>query len=246
VPRAASAAPLPDARVTRTRKEAATIALDTAVVEGRTTMRTRIPLRAAVCLLAVLATAAVHAHSPSRPYDIRSIALARRLVLPDTPGPAAPDVAELRFADFHRTPSGPLGLEFTDRLRSLDGHRVRIVGYVVGQDTPSPGRFILAPFPVTLATAADGPADDLPPAHVYVALPPSHAAVDLPPVPVPVVVQGILHLGPQPEADSRVSWVRIELDPNDERLRAPDADAEAAPVVATVNSSDPRGTSPPR
>ena len=69
--------------------------------------------------------------------------------------PLPAGVAELHFSEFFRLPAGPLGLEFTERLKSLDGRRVRIVGYVVGSDVPSPGRFILSPYRIMLATAAD-------------------------------------------------------------------------------------------
>ena len=188
-------------------------------------MYTRALTAIAMVLSCVCFASALHAHGARAPYDLRSIALAQRLALKATPeastaaNVSAPDVVELRFAEFFRAPAGALGLEFTDRLRALDGKRVRIVGYVVGQDKPSPGRFILAPFRVQLSTVADGPADDLPPAHVHVALPASYANSDLPPIPVPIVVQGTLHLGAQPEADERVSWVRIDFDPDDPRLR---------------------------
>ncbi|MCZ8131966.1 MAG: hypothetical protein O9284_11815 [Steroidobacteraceae bacterium] len=161
------------------------------------------------------------AHTGGRIYDLASIALARRLALAGELAPPHPGTEPLAFADFHVRPAGPAGLEFTPRLRALDGRRVRLVGYVVGQDTPSPGRFIVAPVPVTLATRADGPADDLPPAHAYVQLPPAYARHDLPPLPVPVVLEGRLELGPRDEAHGRVSWVRLELDPDDPRLPRP-------------------------
>jgi hypothetical protein len=40
--------------------------------------------------------------------------------------PLPPDVNEFKFSDFFRQPIGPRGLEHTDRLRSLEGRRIRI------------------------------------------------------------------------------------------------------------------------
>ena len=182
-------------------------------------MRLLFCIAASAVVFSLLAPVPARAHSARGPYGAESVDLVARLAVEGEPPPLPAGVAELQFGEFFRMPAGPLGLEFTERLKSLDGRRVRIVGYVVGNDVPSPGRFILSPYRITLATAADGPADDLPPAHAYVALPSTHAALDLPPLPLPVMVEGTLRLGAQQEADSRVSWVRIEMDPADPRLR---------------------------
>src|SRR5436190_3112155 len=56
--------------------------------------------------------------------------------------PAASGFVELKFEDFFASPVGPRGLEFTEKVRSLDGKRVRIVGFMVRQEKPSPGVFI--------------------------------------------------------------------------------------------------------
>lgn len=174
---------------------------------------------ASAIVFSMLAPFPAAADSSRGPYGAESVDLVARLAVEGEPPPLPVGVTELHFAEFFRMPAGRLGLEFTERLKSLDGRRVRILGYVVGNDVPSPGRFILSPYRITLATAADGPADDLPPAHAYVALPSTHAALDLPPLPLPVMIEGTLRLGAQQEADSRVSWVRIEMDPADPRLR---------------------------
>src|SRR5450830_1142523 len=60
-------------------------------------------------------------------------------------------VTELRFRDFFRTPVGPTGLEISDTLRQADGQTVRLVGYMVQQENPAPGRFMLAPRPVQMS-----------------------------------------------------------------------------------------------
>jgi len=150
-------------------------------------------------------------------------------------------IVDLKFGEFFKTPAGRYGIEPTERLVALAGKRVRMAGYIVGQDTPSPGRFILAPFRLTLATAADGPADDLPPTTVWVALPSSLQSADLPPVPVPVAVSGILSVGSAQEEHGRVSFVRITMEADDPRLldsadAATPADGAAVAQATTSNT----------
>lgn len=191
----------------------------------------RVLLRIASLALTFAATAVTaDERHPARRYDVQSIALVRSMIVADAPAPA--DVVDLKFGEFFKMPAGRYGLEPTERLAGLDGQRVRMVGYVVGQDTPSPGRFILAPFRLTLATAADGPADDLPPATVWVELPTGFQRADLPPVPVPVAVTGTLSVGPAPEQHGRVSFVRIAMDADDPRL--PDSVDGATPAEGAV------------
>src|SRR5262245_37677187 len=60
-------------------------------------------------------------------------------------GPAATD---LRFSDFFEMPVGSKGLRYTETARRMEGRRVRIVGFMVRQDQPTPGIFLLAPFPL--------------------------------------------------------------------------------------------------
>ena len=183
------------------------------------------------CTLALVATSVtadgVHA---SRKYDMQSIALAKSIMV--TEAPSADDVADLKFEEFFETPAGRYGLEPTERLMSLAGQRVRMVGYIVGQDTPSPGRFVLAPFRLKLATAADGPADDLPPATVWVELPAGLEHSDLPPVLFPVLITGTLSVGPAGEDHGRVSFVRIAMDADDPRLQ--ESQGRAAPAGSAV------------
>ena len=62
-------------------------------------------------------------------------AAAARVVRMDVPKalaitPATKGIEDIRFGDLFRLPVGPKGLEPTDRLRALDGRRVRIVAYM--------------------------------------------------------------------------------------------------------------------
>lgn len=122
-------------------------------------------------------------------------------------------VTELRFRDFFRTPVGPTGLDVSDTLRQADGQTVRLVGYMVQQENPVPGRFLLAPRPVQMSEHADGDADDLPPATVMVYLDPSQQDWGVPHVRGLVAVSGLLSVSRHEEHDGRVSWVHLQLDP---------------------------------
>ncbi len=122
-------------------------------------------------------------------------------------------VTELRFRDFFRTPVGPAGLELSDALRTAAGQQVRLVGYMVQQEEPTPGRFLLTPRPVQMSEHADGQADDLPPATVIVHLDATQQHWNVPHVRGLVAVQGVLGVGRHEEQDGRVSWVRLQLGP---------------------------------
>lgn len=125
---------------------------------------------------------------------------------------AAPQPTSLRFADFFRQPTGPRGLEITDRLRAVDGQQVRIVGFMVQQEAPTPGRFMLTPRPVRMSEHADGDADDLPPATLMVHLPADMAGRAVQHREGPLALTGRLQVGRLEEDDGRVSWVRLYLD----------------------------------
>ena len=124
-----------------------------------------------------------------------------------TPAPIR-QVTELRFRDFFSLPVGPRGLELSDTLRQANGQTVSLVGYMVQQESPLAGRFMLTPRPVQMSEHADGQADDLPPATVLVLLDPAQNQMSVPHVPGLV-----LGVGRHEAADGRVSWVRLQLSP---------------------------------
>ncbi len=123
------------------------------------------------------------------------------------------EAQELRFRDFFRTPIGAAGLEASESLRQADGQRVRLVGYMVQQEVSTAGRFMLAPRPVQMSQHADGEADDLPPATVTVYLDPTQKHWAVPHARGLLAVSGRLAVGRLEETDGRVSWVRLQLDP---------------------------------
>ena len=128
--------------------------------------------------------------------------------LPEPP----PGVTDLRFGEWFQLPVGSRGLEPSARLRSLDGQRVRVLGYVVGEEHPTPGLFMLTARPVTLSEVADGPADDLPPATLFVHLAPVDSDKVVAHRPGLLVVSGVLEIGNREESDGRMSFARLRLD----------------------------------
>lgn len=145
---------------------------------------------------------------------------AHRSALPALP-PAPAGVADLTFAEFFGA-IGDRGPEYSEKIRALAGHRVRIAGFMVQQQVPTPGMFLLTALPAITHEIDYALCDDLPPAtlHVFV---PTHSDVPVPLTPGPLVLTGILEIGPHPEADGRNSIARLRLDP-------------PAPVTVATNS----------
>jgi len=138
--------------------------------------------------------------------------------------PLPPGVVELEFKDFFKHPVGPRGLELTDKLRRLDGKRVRLTGHMVRQHHGSrPGSFLLTAVPVTLDEDEFGQCDELPASTTLILVPAAKDGV-IPHQRGGVVVVGTLSVGSREEAAGRVFHARLRLD--DEA--APDAKAAAA------------------
>src|SRR5882672_2473916 len=81
--------------------------------------------------------------------------------------PAPPGVTDLKFSELFK-PIGPRGLEYSDKLRALDGKKVRMLGYMVNQSQPVPRTLLLSPVPVTLHEEEYGLAEDMPATIVHV------------------------------------------------------------------------------
>lgn len=117
----------------------------------------------------------------------------------------------LRFSDFYVTPIGPRGLEMSSVLRQAHGKTVALSGYMVQQEQPLIGQFLLTVRPVQMSEDADGEADDLPPTTVLVTLDPSQKDWVVPHVRGLMQVQGQLSVGRQETASGRVFWVQLHL-----------------------------------
>ena len=127
--------------------------------------------------------------------------------VPPRPG----DVTELKFTEFFISPIGDRGLTLTDKLRGLDGKRVRILGYMARQDQPVPGMFLFSAIPVRLNEEHYGLADDLPAATLFVFMPTNRDQV-VPHTPGLMLLTGTLSVGNREEADGRISTARLALE----------------------------------
>jgi hypothetical protein len=118
----------------------------------------------------------------------------------------------LSLKEFFQFPVGPKGLAPSQKLLSLHTKRVRVSGFMVKEEEPSKGLFMLAPLPVSTSEKEDGPADDLPPATLYVHMPQRDAEKVLEYRPGLWELTGILSVGNQQEQNGRVSYTRLLLD----------------------------------
>jgi len=119
----------------------------------------------------------------------------------------------LAFKSFYKLPVGSQGLEMTDALRSAHGTERKIVGYMIQQERPHLGRFLLSPRPVQMSEHADGEADDLPAALVTVYLDASQSDWAVPYTKGLISLTGTIEVGRLEETDGRVSWVRMRVSP---------------------------------
>jgi hypothetical protein len=129
--------------------------------------------------------------------------------------PLGEGVSELAFNEFFTLPIGPRGLEPTKKLLRLNNKRVRVVGYMTKDEEPTPGIFMLAAHSVNVAEKADGVADDLPAATLFVHMPAQDKDKALAYRPTPWVLTGTLQLGNKAEANGRVSYVRLIMEQGD-------------------------------
>ena len=118
---------------------------------------------------------------------------------------------DLAFRDFYAQPIGANGPQITDALRGANGQTVRLVGFMVQQELPQPGRFMLSPRPVQMSEHADGDADDLPLALATVYLDTEQQDWVVPYTRGLIALTGTLEVGRFEESDGRVSWVRLRL-----------------------------------
>lgn len=155
--------------------------------------------------------------------------------------PLPEGVQELKFSEFYKLPVGPRGLEPSDKLRSLDGHRVRLTGFFVFEDwstcscpsgAPQPvakanarpqrpqpawmkhvvlGRIMLAPLPTSVSLGHYGLCDDLPPQVAYLELV-SRLGEPVMYRPGQFSAIGTITLGTKEELDGRTSFVRVKIE----------------------------------
>lgn len=102
------------------------------------------------------------------------------------------------------------GLEFSPKLRALDGKPVRLIGYMVQQEHMSPDHFFLAARPLKLCPDCGG-VTMLPYDVVRVNIVSTKPGSPLRYISGPITVIGILSLGNREEADGTVSLIRLTV-----------------------------------
>ena len=125
-----------------------------------------------------------------------------------------PKAVGIRFKDFFKMPIGPRGLEPSDTLRRADGRLVTLTGFMVQQETPEVGHFMLTARPVHMSEHADGDADDLPPATVLVNLDPAQRHWVVAQARGVVSLTGVLALGRHEGPRGRIVWLQLQLGPD--------------------------------
>jgi len=121
---------------------------------------------------------------------------------------ASNSATSLSFKEFFE--ASPRELKPSQKLLSLNGKRVRMVGYMARMERVVPGAFYLVPHPV-MCDEEGGGTSDLPVENVLV-LVRSAKDREIAFIPRPVEVTGILEVGNREEKDGRVSAIRLTLD----------------------------------
>ena len=127
----------------------------------------------------------------------------------DTTEPTA-----LELQSFFKLPMGPKGLEVTDKVKQASGQKVRMTGFMVKNELPTQGAFMLAPRPVQMSEHADGDANDLPASVCWVYLDSSQKDWLVPYIPGPVTVEGLFMFKRLEATDGSVAWFHLQLAPD--------------------------------
>ena len=177
-------------------------------------LRTELGALALACLatLWIPTTAQANTEQPNMVHVPAQLAVKGALRAPSA------GVTDLKFGEMFKMPVGPKGLEPSDKLSSLSGQRVRMVGYVANAEEPTPGLLILSPLPVVLGDEDEKLVDDLPPTAVFVHLSQAYAKQATPNFSGLLQLTGRLEVGAKEEADGHVSATRLVLDDATSRL----------------------------
>ncbi|MDB6079696.1 MAG: hypothetical protein JWO82_3443 [Akkermansiaceae bacterium] len=182
-------------------------------------------LLVSLCSISLLPVAWSHEHedkAPPPPAERRTNVSAEQLakLLKDAPAPAiaTPEtlqlpplpagVEELNFKDFYKMPVGPLGLEPTAKLQTLNGKRVRIVGFMAEIKLDDKRQMIFSSVPLKPQPEEYGVADEIPATHILVTVP-GNPEEEIRFTPGPMLLTGVLSVG---TVGGETSFVRMQLD----------------------------------
>jgi hypothetical protein len=120
----------------------------------------------------------------------------------------------LEFQSFFKMPMGAKGFEVSEKVLQASGQKVRLTGFMVKNEIPTPGAFILSPRPVQMSEHADGDANDLPASVCWVYLDTSQKSWVVPHISGPVTVEGLFSFKRVEAADGSVAWFHLKLAPD--------------------------------
>jgi hypothetical protein len=117
----------------------------------------------------------------------------------------------LSFDEVFVTPAGAKGLEYTPKIKTLDGKKIRVTGFMVRHADIDTRAFLFCATPRVYNEREEGLADSVPPHMVYVIM-----AVRGQDAPAwrreKMTLYGTLELGSHQELSGRISHLRLRCD----------------------------------
>jgi hypothetical protein len=120
----------------------------------------------------------------------------------------------LELRAFFKMPIGPKGLELSEKVLNASGQKVQLTGYMVKNELPMPGVFILSPRPIQLSEHADGDANDLPASVCWVYLDDRQKNWIVPYVSGLLTFEGLFTFKRIEASDGSVAWFHLYLTPD--------------------------------
>ena len=148
---------------------------------------------------------------------------------------AANEATPLELQALFKMPVGPQGLEVSDTVLNASGKKVRLTGYMVKNEMPMPGVFMLAPRPVQMSEHADGEANDLPASVCWVYLDDRQKNWLVPHVPGLLTVEGQFTFNRIEASDGSVAWFHLKLAPD--AVNAASSDARSSHGLGQLHHS---------
>ncbi|WP_395747967.1 hypothetical protein [Prosthecobacter sp.] len=119
--------------------------------------------------------------------------------------------APLSFDEMFVTPAGPKGLEYTTKIKAMDGKKICITGFMVRHADIDTSAFLFCAIPRVYNEREEGLADSIPPHMVYVIQPvrgqeaPAWRREKM-------TLYGTLELGSHQELSGRISHLRLRCE----------------------------------
>jgi hypothetical protein len=141
----------------------------------------------------------------------------------------------LELKGFFKMPVGPKGLEVSEKVLNASGQKVQLTGYMVKNELPIPGAFILSPRPVQMSEHADGDANDLPASVCWVYLDDRQKNWIVPYISGLLTIEGQFTFKRIEASDGSVAWFHLYLAPD--AVSAFNADVRSSHGIGSVHHS---------